>query len=338
MWVSLDTSRWRVAATGVSAILFPLAMGLAGCGGSGGGSENEIAVVGYSTPGSVYEKVLEPAFQKTPQGKGVTFTNSFGPSTDQSRAVAAGKPASVVTFAQEGDMERLVEKGIVSRFWDGGEGDGRAANSTVALIVRKGNPKGLKTLHDLLVKDVKIVIPNPSSSGAGRWDLMAFYGSFIHEGKSHQGALNAIKKILEKAVVQPRSAHDARAAFLEGQGDVLLSYESEGINVQKEGRADYIVPPRTILTEAPIAYTEGAPPAAEAFVEFIQSEETQELWAAHGYRPIYVRMIGSRFPTPPDLFAITEFGNWEKINPEFFDEKTGSIAKIEQELGVPTGG
>jgi sulfate transport system substrate-binding protein len=167
---------------------------------------------------------------------------------------------------------------------------------------------------------------------------MALYGSLIHEGKSHQGALNAIKEILEKAVVQPRSAHDAMVAFLEGKGDVLLSYESEGINAKREGKADYIVPPRTILTEAPIAVTENAPPAAKAFVEFVQSEEAQELWAAHGYRPIYVSMIGSKFPTPPDLFAITEFGNWEQINPEFFDEQTGSIAKIEKELGVPTSG
>lgn len=305
---------------------------MAGCGG-GGGNENEIFVVGYSSPGSVYEKVLEPAFQKTPQGKGVTFVNSFGPSTDQSRAVAAGKPASVVAFAQEGDVERLVEEGeIVSRFWKEGEGEGRAQDSTVALIFRKGNPKGVKTLHDLLVKKVKLVIPNPLSSGAGRWDIMALYGSFIHEGKSRQGALEAIKAILEKAVTQPRSAHDALVTFLQGKGDVLLSYESEGINAEREGKAEYIVPPRTILTEAPIAVTKDAPPAAKAFVEFIKSEAAQELWAAHGYRPIYVSMIGSRFPTPPDLYAITEFGNWEKIDPEFFDEQTGAVAKIEKEL------
>ncbi len=119
---------------------------------------------------------------------------------------------------------------------------------------------------------------------------------------------------------------------------MLLSYESEGINAKRAGKADYIVPHRTILTEAPIAVTKGAPPAAKAFVEFIWSDQGQELWAAHGYRPIYVRLIGSRFPTPPDLFAISEFGYWKKVNPEFFDEKTGSIAKIEKELGISTNG
>lgn len=311
----------------------------AGCGGSGGASENEIAVVGYSTLGSVYEKVLEPAFQKTPQGKDVTFTNSFGPSTDQSRAVAAGQPASVVTFAQEGDLERLIEKDeLVPSKWHGYELPGFAQNSTVALIVRKGNPKKLKTLHDLLTKDVKIVIPNPSSSGAGRWDVMALYGSLLHEGKSQPGALDAIKEILEKTVEQPRSAQDALATFLHGKGDVLLSYESDGINAKREGKADYIVPPRTILTEAPIAVTKDAPPAAEAFVKFIQSDPGQELLIAHGYRPIYTRLVGANFPTPPDLFIIIDFGSWKKFNQEFFDEETGSIAKIEKELGVPTNG
>ena len=310
----------------------------AGCGGGDGPNENEIAVVGYSTLGPLYEKVLEPAFQKTPQGKDVTFTNSFGPSTDQSRAVAAGKPASVVTFAEEGDLERLIEKELVSSQWHGYELPGFAQNSTVALIVRKGNPKGLKTLRDLLAKDVKIVFPNPSSSGAGRWDVMALYGSLLHEGKSQQGALDAIKEILEKAVAQPPSAHDAMTAFLEGKGDVLLSYESEGINAKREGKADYIVPPRTILTEAPIAVTKDAPPAAKAFLKFIQSDPGQELLIAHGYRPIYTSLVGAHFPTPPDLFIIIDFGSWKQFNQEFFDEQTGAIAKIEQELGVSTGG
>src|SRR6478752_7296914 len=212
MWVCFDTSQGRAAATGISAILFVLAMGLAaaGCGGSSGTNENEIAVVGYSTPGSIYEKVLEPAFEKTPQGKGITFTNSFGPSTDQGRAVAAGQPASLVNIGQAGDMERLVEKGeLVSPSWNVGQGRGLAADSTVALIFRKGNPTGVKTLHDLLANNVKIVIPNPFSSGAGRWDIMALYGSLVHEGKSLQGALSAIKEILEKTIAQPRSAQDA---------------------------------------------------------------------------------------------------------------------------------
>jgi len=235
-------------------------------------------------------------------------------------------------------MDRLAKGGIVTPRWREGSGEGCAHNSTVALIVRTGNPKKLKTLHDLLTKDVKIVFPNPSSSGAGRWDIMALYGSEIHEGESRQGALGTIKAVLEKTVVQPPSAQDALAAFLSGKGDVLLSYESDGINAKREGKADYVVPPRTILTEAPIAVTKDAPPAAKAFLGFIRSQKGQKLWIEHGYRPIYTSMVGSNFPTPPDLFIISNFGSWKKFNREFFDEEAGSITKIEQELGVPTSG
>ena len=305
-----------------------------GCGGSDGPNKNEIFLVGYSTPGPVWEKVIEPAFQKTPAGKGVTFVNSFGPSVDQSRAVAAGQPASVVNFANIGDVERLVEEEeIIPRYWANND----AQKSAVAMIVRPGNPKGLKTFRDLLTKNVKIIIPSSSSSGAGRWDFMAIYLSELHEGASHQEALNAIKAILEKTVVQPRSAADATTAFLEGKGDVLLSYESEGVNAKREGKADYVVPYSSILIDAPLVATKGAGPATEAFVEFDRSKEAQELWAAHGYRPIYTNLSGPTPSVPSVLSRIDTPGEWKKINREFFDEETGSIAKIEQELSVPTG-
>lgn len=306
-----------------------------GCGGSGGASENTIYLVGYSTPGPIYEKVIEPAFQRTPAGKGVTFVNSFGPSVDQSRAVAAGQPASVVNFASIGEVEYLVEEGeIVSRFWQNND----AQKSAVAMIVRKGNPKGLKTFGDLLTKDVKIIIPNPSHSGAGRWDFMAIYEAERLEGKSRQEALDAIKAILEKTVAQPPSAHDAMGAFLEGTGDVLLTYESEGVDAEREGKADYVVPPSTILVDAPIVATKDAPPAARAFVEFIRSQAAQKLWAAHGYRPIYTNLSGPTPSVPAAIFRIDNRGEWTQKNREFFDEETGSIAKIEKELGVSPGG
>jgi ABC-type sulfate transport system substrate-binding protein len=325
----------QARAAALWALLALAGLAVAGCGGSSGPDENTIYLVGYSTPGSIYEKVIEPAFQRTPEGKGVTFVNSFGPSVDQSRAVAEGQPASVVNFANLGDVERLVEEGeIVPRYWQNND----AQKSAVAMIVHKGNPKGLKTFHDLLTKDVKVIIPSSSSSGAARWDFMAIYETERNEGKSKQEALDAIKTILEKTVVQPRSAHDAMAAFLEGKGDVLLSYESEGVNAKREGKADYVVPPTTILIDAPIAITRGAPPAARAFLEFIRSREAQELWAAHGYRPIYTNVPGPTPIVPPAIFRIDNVGEWKKINREFFDEKTGSIAKMEQELGVPTGG
>jgi sulfate/thiosulfate-binding protein len=315
-----------------------------GCGGddSATGSEGggKLDVVGYSTPEAVYEEALEPGFEATPEGAGVSFSNSFGASGDQSRAVEAGQPASVVHFAQGGDMIRVVESGAVAPGWDKQKYDGIAQNSVVVMTVRKGNPEGLKTLDDLLTKDVEIITPNPFSSGAARWNIMAIYGSQLHQGKSPEEALDAVKTVLEKTVVQPGSARDALAAFTQGEGDVLLGYENEAIKAQTEGEdVEYVIPPSTILIETPIAVTKDAPEAAQAFLDYIWSDEGQELWAENGYRPVNQKLVDAKqFPTPEDLFTIDEFGGWEKVNDEFFDDETGSVAEIEKELGVSTSG
>ncbi len=312
-------------------------------GGTSGGSSSggSLDVVGYSTPESVYQESLEPAFEKTPDGSGVSFSNSFGASGDQSRAVAAGQPASIVHFAQAGDMERLVEEGQVDANWDKQQYKGIAQDSVVVITVRKGNPDGIKSLDDVLSKDVDVVTPNPFSSGAARWNIMAVYGTLINEGKSPAAALEGVKTLLEKTVAQPGSARDALAAFTSGQGDVLLGYENEAIKAVNEGEdVEYVVPPSTIQIETPIAVTKEAPePAAQDFLKFIWSDEGQEIWAENGYRPVNPKLVDPKtFPTPKDLFKISQFGGWGKVNDDFFDEETGSVAKIEGELGVSTSG
>jgi len=340
-------NRRRSVTAALLGAVFALAVIVAGCGGSSesgasSGSGGKLDAVGYSTPESVYQEDLEPAFEKTSAGEGVSFSNSFGASGDQSRAVAAGQPASIVHFAQAGDMERLVEEGeLVAKNWDKQPYGGIAQDSVVVISVRKGNPKGIHTLDDVLGKDVDVVTPNPFSSGAARWNIMAVYGTLINEGKSPDQALAGVKTLLEKTVAQPGSARDALAAFTQGEGDVLLGYENEAIKAENEGEdLEYVVPPSTILIETPIAVTKEAPePAAEDFLKFIWSDEGQEIWAEAGYRPVNPKLVDpKRFPTPKELFKISQFGGWAKVNDEFFDDETGSVAKIETELGVSTSG
>jgi sulfate/thiosulfate-binding protein len=341
------TRRRSVKAT-LPVVLFALLIAVvaAGCGSSSDSTSSSggasLAVVGYSTPESVYQESLEPAFEKTPEGKGISFSNSFGASGDQSRAVVAGQPASVVHFAQAGDMERLVEEGeLVAKNWDKQPYGGIAQDSVVVITVRKGNPKGIHSLDDVLSKDVGVVTPNPFSSGAARWNIMAVYGTLINEGKSPDQALEGVKTLLEKAVAQPGSARDSLAAFTQGQGDVLLGYENEAIKAENEGEdVEYVVPPSTILIETPIAVTKDSPePAAEDFLKFIWSDAGQEIWAENGYRPVNPKLVDPKqFPTPKELFKISQFGGWGKVNDDFFDEETGSVAKIEGELGVSTSG
>jgi len=348
------TTRRRSVTVGLFAALTLLvAIVAAGCGGSdssatgsdtgssssGGG---KLDVVGYSTPESVYAETLEPAFEKTSQGSGVSFSNSFGASGDQSRAVVAGQPASIVHFSQGGDMERLVEEGeIVAKNWEANKYKGIATNSVVVILTRSGNPEGIKSFKDIEDKDVEVITPNPFSSGSARWNIMAIYGAALEEGASPDQALTDVKTVLEKTVAQPGSGRDAFSAFAQGQGDVLLTYENEAIKAEKEGEdVEYVIPPATLQIETPIAVTKDAPePAAEDFLNWLWSDEGQELWAENGYRPVNPKLVDPKqFPTPDQLFKIAKFGGWGKVNDEFFDDESGSVAEIEKELGVSTSG
>jgi sulfate transport system substrate-binding protein len=353
-------TRRRGVTTGLGAGLLTMliAIAIAGCGGGssssssssessgggGGGEGGKLAVVGYSTPESVYAETLEPAFEKTPQGNGVSFSNSFGASGDQSRAVAAGQEAAIVHFSQAGDMERLVEEGeIVSKAWTKQPYGGYGTDSVVVILVEKGNPLGIKSFKDVEEnEEAEVITPNPFSSGSARWNIMAVYGSAVEEGKSPDQALEAVKTVLEKTKAQPGSARDALAAFSQGEGNVLLTYENEAIKAEKEGEnVEYVIPPYTLQIETPIAVTQEAPePAAEDFLKFLWSDEGQKLWAENGYRPVNPKLVDPKqFPQPEKaLFKIAKFGGWGKVNEGFFDEETGSVAKIENELGVSTSG
>src|SRR4051794_10166671 len=174
----------------ISLLLAVAALGTAvavtGCGGSSsaeGSGGGKLSLVAYSTPQEAYEQLI-PAFQKTAAGKGVTFSQSYGASGDQSRAVANGLPADVVEFSLEPDVTKLVDAGLVSSSWNQDQWHGFVTNSVVALVVRKGNPKNIKTWADLTKPAVQVIEPNPFSSGGARWNVMAAYGAQIKQGKT----------------------------------------------------------------------------------------------------------------------------------------------------------
>src|SRR6476659_6437466 len=325
-----------------AALALALGVGVAACGSSDS-SGGQINLVAYSTPETVYDQALIPAFQKTSQGNGAPFKNSFGPSGDQQRAVIAGQPADYVHLSTGPDMQALVDAGIVDSNWDQNTYHGIVQDSVVTFVVRKGNPKGIKTWDDLVKPGVEVVTPNVFSSGGAKWNLLAAYGAQINAGKSPTEALAFLKTLLEHAVVQPGSAGDALTAFTSGKGDVLLSYESDAIEAQKAGESiDYIVPDDTILIETPAATTTDASTQAQDFLKFLWTPDAQQLWADGGYRPVDKSVLAknkAKFPVPPGLFTVDDpsIGGWEKANTEFFDPETGSVAKIESDLGVSTG-
>jgi sulfate transport system substrate-binding protein len=320
-----------------------LGLGVVACGSSSSGDSGPIDLIAYSTPETVYDKELIPAFQKTSEGNGAEFSTSFGPSGDQSRAVAAGQPADYVHLSIEPDMQNLVDAGIVDSSWQDNKYHGIVQDSVVTFVVRKGNPLGIKTWEDLIKPGVEVVTPNVFSSGGAKWNLLAAYGAQIEDGKSPDEALAFLKSLLEHAVAQPGSASDALTTFTGGKGDVLLSYESDALEAQDAGEdIDYVIPDETILIETPAATTTDASTQAQDFLNYLWTPEAQQLWADGGYRPVdrsVLKKNEDKFPAPSGLFTVNDsiIGGWEKANEEFFDPEQGSVAQIEQDLGVSTG-
>ena len=331
------------------AVLIAGLMAVTACGGSSdstsGGSSTDkgtksLSLVAYSTPEVVYDEI-EPLFQKTGDGEGIGFKSSFGASGEQSRAVEAGLKADVVSFSLAPDMDRLVKAGLVDSNWADTPSKGFVTTSLVSFIVRKGNPKGIKTWDDLLKPGVQVLTPNPFTSGAAKWNLLGAYGAKSDGGKNPQAGLAYLKELITKHVkVQDKSGRDALNTFTSGTGDVLLSYEYEATTAQKKGQdVDFVTPPDTIKIENPIAVTKDAKPEAKSFLDFVLSKQGQEKFASWGYRPVNQEVFDankSKFPEPKQLFTIRDLGGWSKVNDEMFDPEKGSVAKIEEDAGVST--
>jgi sulfate transport system substrate-binding protein len=330
--------RTRIITAAIAAFALLGALVVAGCGGTSnasGGGKN-ISLVAYSTPKEAYADVIK-AFQATPDGKGVTFKQSYGASGEQSRAVAAGLPADVVALSLTPDINKLVDANLVDKGYQSDKYHGFVTNSVVVLTVRKGNPKGIKSFDDLVKPGVQVITPNPFTSGGAKWNVMGAYGSQIAEGKTEQQAGDYLKALFKNVAVQDKSGRESLQTFLGGKGDVAITYENEAIGAQQKGEAvDYVVPDSTLLIQNPIAVTKSASAAAKKFVAFTRSDEAQKLFAAKGYRPVNPALVDkSKFPTPPGLFTIDKFGGWSAVNKKFFDP-AGVVGKIEQSLGVST--
>ncbi len=331
--------------------LIPLAVialiAAAGCGGtsddSGGGSEGsgdtKLTLVAYSTPEEAYKELI-PAFNKTPDGKGVGFNTSYAASGEQSRAVEGGLAADVVEFSLEPDMTRLVDAGLVDEDWNQNEHDGFVTDSVVVLMVRKGNPKNIESWDDLVKDDVEVLVPNPFTSGGAKWDIMAAYGAALEQGKSEDEAKDYLTQLFDHVPVLDKSARESLQTFASGKGDVLVGYENEAILAQQQGEElDYIVPDETLLIENPVATVNESDDLdkAKAFVDFLYTPEAQGIFASKGYRPVVEGVESDQdFPTPPKLFEIGKFGGWGEVNDTFFDPEKGVIAEIFKSQGKST--
>jgi sulfate/thiosulfate transport system substrate-binding protein len=299
-------------------------------------ADEELTLVAYSTPRETLHELIRD-FASTPEGAHVGFGESYGSSGEQSRAVVGGLPADLVVFSLAPDMTRLVDAELVDPGWADDVYGGMLTRSVVVLVVREGNPKGIRGWDDLVRRGVEVLTPNPFSSGGARWNVMAAYGAKRAQGASHEEGVDYLHALFRNVSVQDKSARESLQTFAGGKGDVLIAYENEAILARAKGEPlEYVVPERTILIENPAAVTAGStdPRRAGAFLRFLRSEHAQRVFAEAGYRPVHEGVEAEAgFPTPGGLFTIEDVGGWNEVQERFFDRESGIFAEVQRRLG-----
>ncbi|MGN6504761.1 MAG: sulfate ABC transporter substrate-binding protein [Tepidisphaeraceae bacterium] len=315
---------WFAAAIGMTSLFFTA--------GPAPAATQQLTLVGYGVAKPVYAKII-PAFKKLwkqQSGNDVSFKESYGGSGAQTRAILSGLDADILVTNVQQYVDPLVEKGLVKADWSKRvPNDGSPVTSVIVMVVRKGNPKGLKTWADLTKPGIEIVALNPKTSGNARWGLLAGYGPLARAG-DQQAADDYIKGIVRNTKTLSNNGREATDAFVKnGIGDVLLTFENEArfANKVTHQSLTYVVPETNIKTEFPVTLIDqnvdkhGTRAVAEAFIKFLFSPEAQTIYAENGYRPsdpkVYEK-FADEFGKVTTMLTIGELGGWDAINKKLF--------------------
>jgi sulfate/thiosulfate-binding protein len=270
----------------------------------------------------------------------VQFEQSYGGSRAQADAIEAGFEADVAALSLAEDLDRLASAGKIRHDWSSGPNRGVVSRSIVALAVQKGNPKGIRRWSDLAQEGLRIVTPDPRTSGGGRWNLCAVYGAALRGyGPGAAGdrvaAERFLARVLANVVVRDKDARSSFRVFEEGGADVAITSESEIRRSRTFGHeCESVVLESTLRMENGVALVDasvdrhGCREAAEGFVAFLESEEAQRAFAFYGLRPVDEAVLAGRpdeFPAVQDLWTIEALGGWNKVEQEFFGP--GGIAE-----------
>ena len=293
---------------------------------------DEILLVSYAVTKAAYDRII-PLFEadyRKQTGQSVNVKSSFGGSGSQTRAVIDGLPADVVGLALAADVFKLQEKGLIDVGWEKEfPNQSIITNSTVALFVRPGNPKGIKTWTDLDNKNVDVITANPKTSGGARWNFAALWGSVTQTGGSDDKARSFITTVYKNVDVLPKDAREATDTFVKRRkGDVLLNYENEAILARKTGEwtTPWIIPSPNILIEGPITVVDknvdkrGTRKLATSFARFLYTPAAQKIFVDAGFRPVTAEgkaYAQGRFPAV-NTWRITKLGGWKVVDRKFF--------------------
>ncbi len=322
----------------VVSLVLAMSMVTAACGSSSGkGSDTvELMNVSYDPTRELYENYNKAfsAYWEKEKGQKVTIKQSHGGSGKQSRAVIDGLKADVVTLALGYDIDAIQKKGLIKEGWQTKfEKNSSPYTSTIVFLVRKGNPKGIKDWNDLIKGDVKVITPNPKTSGGARWNYLAAWGYALHHNNNDTNkAKEFVQELFKHVPVLDTGARGATTTFVErGIGDVLIAWENEALLSIKElgpDKLDIVYPSESILAEPPVAVVDtnvdkkGTREVAEAYLKYLYSEEGQTIAAENFYRPT-LESVKEKFKNnfkDLKLFSIDEFGGWAKAQQEHFSD------------------
>ena len=323
--------------------LMSLVVTAGGCASGSDPNTDELSIGAYSVVHEVFRDGILPAFAaewKKKTGRSVRVNDSYNGSGAQARAIASGLGSDVAILSHEGDMEVLVQAHWVKPSWKDGPHRGMITNSLVVIGHRPGNPKGIKDWPDLAKPGVGVLYPDPKTSGGARWNINAIYGSALLASRESNGGkpdLKAVRDLLAKVqanvVNMDASGRQSMANFAErGTGDAVVTYEDEILlhnQVKGKEAIPYVIPPATLLIECPAAVVEtsleshGNRAVAEAFLEFLVSDEGQQIFARFGFRPVKsgVAQPDGAGPLPQKLFTMADLGGWEQLGSELYGSK-----------------
>lgn len=322
---------------------------MTGCGddsasGGEGGSSGEFLNVSYDPTRELfaaYNEKFKPHWKEI-SGEDVNFTQSHGGSGKQARAVIEGLEADVVTLALAYDVDEIQRSGLIKEGWVNEFPDNSSPyTSTIVFLVRKGNPKNIKDWDDLIRDDISIITPNPKTSGGAQWNYLAAWEYARRQNNGDEEKVkDFIKKMFSNVAVLDSGARGATTSFVQrGQGDVLIAWENEALLSKKDSPDDYeiVVPSISILAEPSVAIVDeivdrkGDRKLAEEYINYLYSDEGQEIAAQNFYRPRNQEILAKHSDTfkPLTLFTIDEaFGGWTKAHEHFADG--GSFDQIYQ--------
>jgi sulfate transport system substrate-binding protein len=293
--------------------------------------------VSYDPTRELYVEVNKAFAEKfqAASGKTVEIKQSHGGSGKQARAVIDGLQADVVTLALAYDIDEIADRGLIAADWQRRLlNNASPYTSTIVFLVRKGNPKGVKDWDDLVKPGVKVITPNPKTSGGARWNYLAAWGYALKKFGSEAKAKEFVKALFANVPVLDTGARGATVTFAErGVGDVLIAWENEAFLSFKEfgkDRFEIVVPSISILAEPPVSLVDkvadkkGTTDVAKAYLEFLYSKEGQELGARNFYRPRdpdVAKKFESAFPKVELITVDETFGGWRAAQKKHFGEQ-----------------